>query len=293
MPDLQAYLDRIGYRGTPAVDLATLRELHRRHLRAIAYENLDVQRGVPVSLDVDAVFHKLVRARRGGWCYEMNGLLAWALEEIGFSLTRLAAGVMREVRGDAALGNHLALWVHGPLDGVEQGWLADVGFGDGVLEPVALRPGPLRQGRFEFALETLADGWWRFHNHPDGGARSFDFVLQPADPELLDRQCRFLQTSPESPFTQVAVVQRHVPDGLVLLRGRVLSRISGGNVAKREVADSDEYQAVLRNLFDLDVPDIGELWQKVERQHATYLRDAGGCIPAGLAGPGLSSRADA
>lgn len=269
MADLQGYLARIGFRGTPQVDLQTLGEIHRRHLLAIPYENLDVQLGRPVGLDIDGIYHKLVDQRRGGWCYEMNGLLAWALETIGFSITRLAAGVMRAHRGDEVLGNHLALWVRLPDE--PEPVLADVGFGDGALEPVIIREGPFRQRGFEFSLERLADAWWRFHNHPAGGAASFDFRLVEADGVLLARQCRFLQTSADSPFTQVAVVQRHTPTGLLVLRGRLLSEIAPGSVSRRELVDIDDMAAVLSERFALPVVEPGILWRRVEQQHAAWL----------------------
>jgi N-hydroxyarylamine O-acetyltransferase len=266
MLDLHAYLQRIGFNGTPRPDVETLRELHRCHLLAIPYENLDVQLGVPVSIDIDAIYRKLVLNRRGGWCYEMNGLLAWALDAVGFSITRLAAGVMRVVRGEAALGNHLALWVH-----LDEPHLADVGFGDGALEPIPIRSGAIRQHGFEFSLEHLPDGWWRFHNQPHGGAPSFDFNDAPADMDLLARQCELLQTSPESPFTQLAVVQRHVPGGLAVMRGQVLTRISADGVDRQEVADQDAYTRVLSDVFALELPDTALLWRKVKHQHAAYL----------------------
>ena len=273
---LDAYLARIGFAGTPRADADTLVAVHRAHLRAIPYENLDVQLGRPVSLDIDAIFAKLVVGRRGGWCYEMNGLLGWALQAMGFTVTRLCAGVMRSARGDAALGNHLALWVH-----LDEPWLADVGFGDGTLEPVPVRAGRIRQGGLEFALEALPEGWWRLHNHPHGAAASFDFRLAPADGGLLARQCQFLQTSPESPFTRVAVVQRHVDGGLALLRGRVLKQVRMGRggtleVTRREVADQDDYLGVLRDGFDLIPPEPDRLWARVAAQHAAYVAEVSG-----------------
>jgi N-hydroxyarylamine O-acetyltransferase len=146
-----------------------------------------------------------------------------------------------------------------------------VGFGDGVHEPIPVRPGPICQRGFEFSLERLPDGWWRFHNHPHGGAPSFDFNDVPADETVLARQCELLQTSPESPFTQVAVVQRHVPGGLALLRGRVLTRVGPDGVDRQQIADETEYRRVLRDLFTLDLPDVAVLWQKVEAQNAIYL----------------------
>lgn len=277
MAELSRYLERIGFSGTPRVDLDGLRELHRRHLLAIPYENLDVQLGRHVGLGIDAIYDKLVVRGRGGWCYEMNGLLAWALESLGYSITRLAAGVMRVARGDAALGNHLAIWVR--LPGEPVAYLADVGFGDGALEPVAIRAGAFSQHGFEFALESLAGGWWRFHNHPHGGAASFDFQLAPADPGRLASQCAFLQTSPLSPFTQVAVAQRHTADGLAVLRGRVLTRIAGGRAERHEVAGRVEYFALLHEVFGIDLSrDTGTggvaaelLWQRVSQQHAAFL----------------------
>lgn len=82
---LDRYFERIGYSGTPRVDLETLTALHRLHLESIAYENLDVQLGVPVPIDTSAAFEKLVTRQRGGWCYEMNGIPSWALDGIDHS----------------------------------------------------------------------------------------------------------------------------------------------------------------------------------------------------------------
>jgi len=267
MPDLQAYLERIGYAGTPTPDLHTLTGLHRRHLLAIPYENLDVQLERPVGLDIEPIFDKLVLRRRGGWCYEMNGLFAWAIEEIGFRITRLAAGVRREQVGDAALGNHLALCVH-----LDEPYLADVGFGDGLFEPVPMRPGAVSQRGFDFRLEHMAGSWWRVHNHAFGGAPSFDFQAVPGDRSLMERKCAYLQTAPESPFRLVAVVQRHIPDGIVVLRGRVLTRLRAVGPERRVIEDRFDYERTLRETFDLDAPDLDVLWAKVEEQHRAFMR---------------------
>ena len=88
---LDDYFARIDYRGPVAPDLACLRAIHRQHLLAIPYEDLDVQLGRPLDLDPERIFEKLVARRRGGWCYEMNGLLEWALTEIGFDADELNA----------------------------------------------------------------------------------------------------------------------------------------------------------------------------------------------------------
>lgn len=255
------YVRRIGFDGDPRPDLVTLRQIHRRHLAAIAYENLDVQLDVPISFELDAIFAKLVRSRRGGWCFEMNALLAWALEWIGFRVTRMAGAVLRNQRGEAAIGNHLVLCVQ-----LDQPYLADVGFGDGLIEPVPLVEGPIRQDFLDFSLERIED-WWRFHNHPQGGAASFDFKLQPAPVDLLQRQAHWLQTAPESGFVQNAICQRYARGELSILRGKVLKIIRATGVEQRSIEHIDDLRSVLTRQFDIVVPDIPHLWARIERRH--------------------------
>lgn len=271
--NVDAYLTRIGLGQRPSVDLAGLTAVHRAHLQAIPYENLDVQLGRPLTLERPAIFQKIVTGRRGGWCYEMNGLLGWALGELGFRVTRATGSVMRVVHGPAASdGNHLVLKVD--LD--EGIYLADVGFGDGPLEPIAVRPGAFSSHGFAYSLERVDGEWWRLHNHPDGGAESFDFHLAPADEALLARQCHWLQTSEDSPFVQNAVCQRYVGDGLAILRGRVLRRMTPTETADTLIGDADEYGAVLNDVFGLDVPEAVRLWQAIVARHDALFAEASG-----------------
>jgi N-hydroxyarylamine O-acetyltransferase len=110
-----------------------LRGIHRAHQLAVPFDNLDVQLRLPVAMDLEACFDKIVRRRRGGWCYELNGVMGWALTQIGYRVTRLSAGVMREHQGDAQLGNHLCLLVE-----LDAPYLVDVGFGGSLLEPLPM-----------------------------------------------------------------------------------------------------------------------------------------------------------
>jgi N-hydroxyarylamine O-acetyltransferase len=258
-----AYLDRIGVRDPVPLTLDGLATVHRAHLLAIPYENLDVQLGRPVTVEIAPIYEKIVERRRGGWCYEMNGLLGWALAELGFRVTRMASGVMREAFGDFALGNHLVLQVELP----EGLYLADVGFGDGPLGPMKLEPGDFSDGRFDFALSHPEDGWWRFHNHPFGGAKSFDFRTAPADETLLAEKCEFLQTADVSPFVQNLVCQRHTHEGLIILRGRSLRKINPAGAEDRLLNSADELISVLKDEFDLDVPEAATLWPKIVARH--------------------------
>ena len=260
--DLQAYFDRIGWTGEARPDLATLRGLHRAHLLAIPYENLDVQFGRPVTTDPAAAFDKIVTRRRGGWCYEMNGLFGAVLDAIGFKVMRMASAVMRDVYGDAGLGNHLVLLVD-----LDEPWVADVGFGDGALEPFPLKAGPFAFAGYDFRLEALDGRWWRFHNHEFGGATSFDFVAEAADPALLSERCHVLQTAPDSAFVLNAVVQRFTPQALLQLRGRTLRRVQPGAKQERLLNSADELVEVLAGDFGLDLPDAASLWPRIVERH--------------------------
>jgi len=261
---LERYLNHIGFTGRPRADLETLKRLHRLHAETIPYETLDVLARVPLGTDVAAAYDKIVGHKRGGWCYEMNGLLGWALGSIGFAVTPVAAGVDRASRGDSAVGGHLALLVD--IEG--QRTLADVGFGDGLVEPTPLKEGPFTQGQWIFRLEKLDDTWWRFHNHPEGAVGSFDFTEDTASPALLTEKCQYQQTSPLSPFVENAVCQRHFPDRLEVMRGRVLKTIRAGDVASRRIADIEDYRKTLDTLFGIEVQTLEPIWQKILKRDA-------------------------
>src|SRR6266550_6884083 len=131
--DIQAYLQRISYTG-PLVPIAeTLRLLQVAHLQTVPFENLSIHSGEPIVLDDDALFEKIVRRRRGGFCYELNGLFAALLRALGFDVKMLSA---RVANAEGIFGpdfDHMTLLVT-----LAEPWLVDVGFGDSFLEPLKL-----------------------------------------------------------------------------------------------------------------------------------------------------------
>ena len=267
--DIDAYLGRIGLTGRPPPTLEGLRALHRAHLAAIPYENFDVQLGRPVTIAVPAIYDKIVGRRRGGWCYEMNGLFGWALGELGFKVTRATGAVMRAAAGDAVIGNHLVLRVDLP-EGVH---LADVGFGDGPNEPFAVREGTFDSNGFPYAVERTGDGWWRLVNHPAGGAASFDFDPHPADETRLAAKCDELQTAETSVFVQNAVAFRQTPGAIDVLRGRVALRIRPDGIGKRLIENADDLIATLKDVFALDLPEAAGLWDKIAARHEQVMAE--------------------
>jgi N-hydroxyarylamine O-acetyltransferase len=261
--DVNAYLARIGLSRPPKPDLESLKLLHRSHLLAIPFENFDVQMGRRIAIDPPSVYRKIVERKRGGWCYEMNGLFGWALGEMGFRVTRATGAVGRETSGASAVGNHLILKVE--LD--EGVYLADVGFGDGPIEPTRITPGDFSMHGFRYGLARADGAWWRLRNNPRGGAPSFDFLLTPADESALAAKCDWLQSAAESPFVQNAVCQRYVPDGLIALRGRTLKRIASEHITNHLIASADEYISILAQDFALDLPEAAALWPKICARH--------------------------
>ena len=211
MFDLDAYLRRIGLRGTPG-----LTAVHRAHTTSIPFENLDPHRGVPVSLAAEDLQQKLVARRRGGYCFEQNLLLAAALEALGADVEYMLA----RVRSGAPAGtvrprSHLALKV--TSEG--QTWLADVGFGTGtLLEPIPYGPG----GTYEQA-------GWRFRVVTEGGElvlQAMDtsgvwndlyaFAAEPVPRVDLEVSSWFTGTHPGSPFVTGLVVSIRGEDGTQL-----------------------------------------------------------------------------
>ena len=267
MAELHDYLRRIGHEESVRPDLETLRLLHRRHSIAIPYEDIDVQLRAPVDLDPERIFDKLVTRRRGGWCYEQNGLFSWVLQEIGFDVTRMVGGVIGEVAADLGhLGNHLVLRVD-----LHQPWLVDVGLGAAMIEPIPLEAGAHEAGGRVFRLESTGEGMWRFHNAEGVNPPMFDLDERP-DEERLALVCQALQDDDQSVFRQNLIVNRFDPTGChtIALIGRVLFRADG---TKHTVADAAELVDVLAREFELVQPGLEALWPAVAARHAEVFPD--------------------
>jgi N-hydroxyarylamine O-acetyltransferase len=262
--NLEQYLNRVGFTGSLEPNLETLIALHRAHLQSIPYENLEIHFGRKLELNLERIFERLVLERRGGWCYEMNGLFAWALREIGFDVRLVSTQVTRADGSLMAPGDHVALIVQ-----LEQNWLVDVGWGNGFLDPLPLEVGKYRQGFLEYRLEAVGKAW-RFHNQ-QYGADGFSFTLEPHHLEQFQDRCTWQQSSPESGFVRVAVCQLFTPEGINTLRGAVLIRIRSSGKLEHTISSFEEYENVLRQDFKLEVPNLHELWRKIWQSHLEWI----------------------
>lgn len=267
--DVRGYLERIGYRGQVAPTLDCLAEVHRCHALTIPYENLDIQLGRPVSHRIEDVFDKLVRRRRGGWCYEMNGLLCWGLREIGFEVLRATGGIHRRERGDSAMGNHLVLLVN--LD--RRTYVADLGLGDGMRLPLPLAEGEHTQCELTFRVEALEGGIWRIFNHSFGYPTDYDLRVEEADESQLCSYAEQLQTSPDSVFVQNLDCELMTDNAITCLTGRVLRKKSASGTLRRLIGSADEMHAVLRETFGIFGVDLAPAWPLICDRHQVLFGD--------------------
>lgn len=228
--DLNAYLDRIGH---PAVkpSVESLHSLHRAHVLAIPFENVDVILGAHPGIGLDVIQDKLVRRRRGGYCYEHTLLFGAALERLGFEVARRVARVQPHKSGPRT---HALLKVS--VDGQE--FLADVGFGAGQLLPTPLKDGVIvDQAGWDHRLTPDGDGWTLAKKTADGWEpqhASNDEPVRPVDYEVYHH---YVSTHPHSPFTGRPVVMR-VADGVV--------RRLVGDELTTEYADGRRTQSAVR-----------------------------------------------
>jgi len=246
--DVRAYLDRIGYRGplSPATD--TLRVLHRQHMLTVPFENLDIGLGRKIVIDPERFVEKIVRRRRGGFCYELNGAFATLLGALGFRVTLLSARVANDQGVASKEFDHLALQID-----LEDRWLADVGFGENFLEPLRLISHIEQQdaaGSFRFI--DAGERWRLERRQPDASWRlQYDFSSQPRQLSEFAGMCRYHQTSPDSHFTRNRVCSLATPHGRITLSGMRLISTSNGSKEEQVLATEADWHAALRDHFGI------------------------------------------
>jgi N-hydroxyarylamine O-acetyltransferase len=250
--DVAAYLARIGHRRPVIPTVATLRTLHLAHL---PFENLDIHRGRPIRLEEEALFDKIVHRRRGGFCFELNGLFAALLRAIGFEVSLMAAQFPREPGRVAPATDHVTLLVR-PHDSAEP-WLADVGAGRGSFvlplraESEAEQPQPEAAAIFRLARE---DGDRRLLRRDLGQPweRSYRFSLAPHRLADFAEGCRFHETSSDSHFTRGRICTILTADGRLTLAERRLITTVNGRRTEWELTDEADVERVLRLHFGID-----------------------------------------
>jgi N-hydroxyarylamine O-acetyltransferase len=246
---LEAYLTRVGLTRVPRPDVGGLHDLHRAQFFSIPFENLDIRLGRGVDLSPDTVFDKLVMRRRGGYCFELNGLMLRVLRTVGFEARALLARVHLNDPPSGRTHQVNLVQLGGQL------WAVDVGFGGGgPRRPLRLCEGVTATdaASYELAIErpwgwllrTLEAGAWK-------ASYSFDLGhVTAADIEVANH---YTATSPRTHFTRECVVSLPTPDGRISLRDDVLTEVDGAGARTRTV-EPGHYLEVLRETFGIDLP---------------------------------------
>ncbi len=248
--NIRAYLERINYRGSLAPTAETLHDLQVAHLLTVPFENLSIHAGQPIVLEDEALFTKIVERRRGGFCYEANGLFAALLRALGFEVTMLSAGVANDEGDFGPDFDHMTLMV--TLEHERR--LVDVGFGDSFLEPLLLdeRKEQVQGARAFRILPDDAHLILMQRDDDEEWKPQYRFTLQPHTYADYAEMCLYHQTSPQSHFTRARICSRATVEGRVTLSEmRLINTSQTGERQERTLTNQEEYAATLREHFGI------------------------------------------
>lgn len=249
--DWQAYLRRIGFEGVVEVDHAGLTELHRRQVRSIAFENFDILLGRPITLDPTRLWEKMVDNRRGGYCFELNGLMVMAMQAFGFHARPLLAHVHMSGEVNPLRTHQFSLVT---LDGED--WLSDVGFGSSSPRaPVRFAlDQPQQQDGECFRIIASTDYGYMLQSQLEGDWQDlYSFDLDTVDPQDIYKGNQFASTHPHSFFTHTGVAAIQSESGRMALRNLDLRVVEGGNETLQSVAPGADYIKMLDDCFGLQI----------------------------------------
>ncbi|MFY0650780.1 MAG: arylamine N-acetyltransferase [Cyclobacteriaceae bacterium] len=246
--DVEAYMTRIGSVREYRPSLRFLRQLHRNHLLHIPFENLDIHIGNQIILDIDLIFEKVIRQKRGGFCYELNGLFYHLLVELGFQTKLLSA---RVVADDGSLGpefEHLMIMVY--LD--DKQWLVDVGYGSSFINPKEFVPGLVQMdyNRF-FRINERSDGNYVLQSSNDSQTFNDEYVFSKKTRQFVEfiGMCQYHQTSPKSKFTQKKIITQATADGRITLSDKKFIVTKMGKKEELPILNNDEFLVKVREQF--------------------------------------------
>jgi N-hydroxyarylamine O-acetyltransferase len=252
--DLDAYFSRTGYRDSREPTLETLHGIVHAHVASIPFENLDVVRGTPIELTPAALEAKLVGARRGGYCFEQNGLLLEVLGQLGFHARPLSARVRSgKPRDFIPARTHLCVRVE-----LAESWLVDVGFGSSSLTSAIRLTDDGAQTTPHETRRLLREDGRVFHQVLLGDAWSDLYEMTLEEMPLIDRVVSnwYTSTHPDSHFRHNVLVSRSLPDGqrVSILNRELTIRNRDGSATKRPLASHDELISALGEHFGIVLP---------------------------------------
>ena len=251
MIDIYKYLDRIGLQAIPTANLDGLRSLQSAHLYHVPFENLEIHYGRQIVLDPARLYDKVVGQRRGGFCYELNGLFKQLLAKIGFKVAYLSARVYGADEQYGHEFDHMALLVQ--IGAAE--YLVDVGFGAFTMGPLRFVTDLKQQdpnGLFEIRQQEAA--YFRVDHWVNGVAKpQYIFKKEIHPMKAFEGMCRYHQTDPASHFTQKKMISRPTHDGRITLSSTELKINTKGIIHTTAIEDTASFERYLLQYFDIDM----------------------------------------
>jgi len=240
------YLARFCGTQNKEISLFDLTELQRLHVQHIPFENLDVIRRVPIYLNLQHIYDKIVRRKRGGYCYELNGLFSWLLTELGYDAHLVAATVLRPSGEWAKADTHAAIIVQ-----LDQPYLIDVGFGDSTSLPIPLNGEEQTDISDTYRVIQQLDHSFYLERISDTEIKTlYRFELSPKALVDFHEGCVFNQVAKESSFTHSDIVTRATPTGRITLSDRTVT-ITENNIKTKTILSIDEKARLLKDIFDI------------------------------------------
>ena len=249
MEKISAYLKRLGYTGTPKQDFDTLHDLHRLHLMTIPYENLDIMREIPLSLEVDDIYDKVIRRGRGGYCFELNALFTWLLTSLGFGVTVYAARFLRN-ETEIPMRRHRVLNVACK----EGNFLCDVGVGGVVPRmPIPIAADRVSEQYGETYVLRQEDflGYVLYEWKHEAWHRIYSFTQEPQLDQDFITVSYFCEKHPESFFKTQDMVHIFTEDGRKSVAGREVRLFSPDGVQVLHPATEAAYNELLEIHFGI------------------------------------------
>ncbi|MEW9503084.1 arylamine N-acetyltransferase family protein [Jeotgalibacillus marinus] len=247
--NINDYLKRINIEKNITPNLECLSHLQQQHMLTIPFENLDVLEGREITLDINALFNKIVLEKRGGFCYELNGLFYWLLQELGFETYMLSGSVLSSEGKYGPEFDHMALLVR-----LDEDYLVDVGFGDSVRSPLAMlgkgnedisgsyrvKPDPSHLNRY-LSQKKMDEKW----------ISKLRFTTTPRQFNEFEEMCNYQQTSPQSHFTQKLTITLATEDGRMTLSEESLTITKRDIKTQVTISSQKERERILRDKFGL------------------------------------------
>jgi N-hydroxyarylamine O-acetyltransferase len=252
--NIPQYLSRIEYQDEVGVNIETLHGLQLAHMKTVPFENLDISLGRKIQLDEQALWNKVIINKRGGFCYELNGLFASLLKEIGYEVTYLNARDYHEDNDTFGIDfDHLTLMARIGQESTR--WLVDVGWGDTFTQPLNIDyKNWQEQGLRAYKIGPFRDGFQLWQRGFDGKIeRQYYFDLTAHSfPFEYEATCHYHQTSPESIFTKKRIISRLTDDGRISLDDEKLIITQKGKRSETPVSEN-ERSSLLKEHFGVNL----------------------------------------